>query len=126
MKKYIGPNGEQMTVVSLDELPPISPERLAEIAAHRDEDIDFSDIPNMADDDDEFWDNGTIGWPPPSKVHLTMRLDSDIVEYFKRNGRGYQSRINAVLRSYMRAQMRAETERAAITESVTNADKTSS
>jgi len=88
-------------------LPDISPERLAEIAAMRDDEIDFSDIPNMGDDD-EFWKNATVGWPPPRKVHLTMRLDENIVAYFKEKGRGYQSRINAVLRSYVEAQRRQE------------------
>jgi uncharacterized protein (DUF4415 family) len=98
-----------MTSMRLDELPPVSDERLAEIAAMRDEDIDTSDIPDMGDND-EFWENATVGWPPPRKVHLSVRLDSDVVDYFKRGGRGYQSRINAVLRTYVHAQLQAEAE----------------
>ena len=39
--------------------------------------------------------------PPPPKVVLTMRVNRDVLDYFRRNGRGYQSAINAVLRSYV-------------------------
>ena len=38
-----------------------------------------------------------------NKVDIHMRLDPDIVEFFKKEGPGYQSRINAVLRTYMEA-----------------------
>jgi uncharacterized protein (DUF4415 family) len=116
MKKYTGPNGEKMVSMKLDE--EVSPERQAEIDALKAEyrarnpfgEIDTSDIPDMADDD-EFWENATIGWPPPKKVHVTLRLDEDIIEYFKTHpnaSRGYQTRINWVLRSYVAAQMKAE------------------
>lgn len=40
---------------------------------------------------------------PPRKAAISIRLDADVIAYFKRGGTGYQSRINAVLRSYMRA-----------------------
>lgn len=40
---------------------------------------------------------------PQSKVAISIRLDEDVLAFFKRAGAGYQSRINAVLRSYMRA-----------------------
>ncbi len=40
---------------------------------------------------------------PPRKVPVSIRLDADILDYFRREGSGYQSRINAVLRSYMKA-----------------------
>ena len=48
------------------------------------------------------WSNAQIGFPPP-KQQLTMRLDQDVVDWFKAQGRGYQTRINAVLRSYVEA-----------------------
>ena len=42
---------------------------------------------------------------PPRKVPVSIRLDADVLDYFKHGGTGgYQSRINAVLRSYVRAQ----------------------
>lgn len=40
---------------------------------------------------------------PPRKVAISIRLDEDILDFFKHAGAGYQSRINAVLRTYMRA-----------------------
>ena len=40
---------------------------------------------------------------PPSKRVISVRIDSDVLDFFKAQGRGYQTRINAVLRSYMEA-----------------------
>lgn len=70
---------------------------LEELAAIPDEEIDFSDIPELGD---EFWDNATIRWPDQPKKQVTMRLDADLLDWFKSKGKGYQTRINAVLRSY--------------------------
>jgi len=72
----------------------------AEIAAARDEDIDFSDIPEL---DDAFWQKARIIFPEERKKQITLRLDADVVEWFKSQGRGYQTRINAVLRAYYEA-----------------------
>ena len=41
---------------------------------------------------------------PPAKSAISLRLDTDVLAFFKAQGRGYQTRINAVLRSYMEAQ----------------------
>jgi len=41
---------------------------------------------------------------PEPKDRLTIRVDHDVVEWLKENGPGYQTRINAILRSYMEAQ----------------------
>ncbi len=46
------------------------------------------------------WSKVTIGIPAPKAV-LNMRVDRDVLDYFRREGRGYQTRINAVLRSYV-------------------------
>jgi uncharacterized protein (DUF4415 family) len=56
------------------------------------------------------WDNLIIGFPKP-KRQLTVRLDGDIIEWFKATGKGYQTRINALLRSYVEAEKRQELER---------------
>lgn len=40
---------------------------------------------------------------PPAKTLLSLRVDSDVVEWFRAQGRGYQSRMNALLRAYMDA-----------------------
>ena len=84
--------------VRLEDLPPISEERLREIEAIRDEDIDFSDIPEL--DEDWFAKAEWRDFNEPKK-QLTVRFDSDVVEFFKQEGRGYQTRMNAVLRAYM-------------------------
>ena len=46
------------------------------------------------------WDNATVDLPQPKAV-LNMRIDKDLLEYFRKTGKGYQSRINAILRSYV-------------------------
>ena len=56
------------------------------------------------------WDNVIIGFPKP-KRQLTVRLDGDIIEWFKDSGKGYQTRVNAVLRSYVEMQKRQKLER---------------
>jgi uncharacterized protein (DUF4415 family) len=45
---------------------------------------------------------------PEPKDRLTIRLDHDVVEWLKRAGSGYQTRINVILRSYMQAQSESE------------------
>ncbi len=62
-----------------------------------DKDIDYSDIPET---DEEFWGNAQVLFPT-KKTHLSIRLDDDIISWFKQFGRGYQTKINSVLRSYI-------------------------
>jgi len=52
------------------------------------------------------WDSVTVELPRP-KADLHMRVDSDILDFFRKTGKGYQTRINAVLRSYV-SRMRKE------------------
>jgi uncharacterized protein (DUF4415 family) len=59
--------------------------------------IDYSDIPPLGD---EFFTKATAAWPPP-KHQLTIRLDADVLNWLKANGRGYQTRINHILRAAM-------------------------
>jgi uncharacterized protein (DUF4415 family) len=66
----------------------------------RDADIDDSDIPRL---DKSFWQTAKLTMPEP-KERLTIRVDRDVVQWLKKAGRGYQTRINAILRSYMKAQ----------------------
>lgn len=66
----------------------------------RDADIDDSDIPRL---DRSFWKRAKLTLPEP-KDRLTIRVDHDVVEWLKRAGSGYQTRINAILRAYMKAQ----------------------
>ena len=71
------------------------------IKAMKDSDINLSDIPEL---DDDFFADAKL-WPGKKK-QITLRLDPDVVEFFKTGGRGYQSSINAALRRYMEAQQR--------------------
>lgn len=66
----------------------------------RDADIDYSDIPKLGK---SFWKTAKLTMPEP-KDRLTIRIDHDVVEWLKKKGSGYQTRINAILRSYMEAQ----------------------
>ena len=63
----------------------------------RDSDIDYSDIPPL---ENEFFKKATVPWPPP-KQQLTIRLDADVLDWLKANGKGYQTRINRILRAAM-------------------------
>lgn len=64
-----------------------------------DKDIDTSDIPETAD-----WDSAVIGkFYRPIKKKLTIRLDADVVDWFKRNNKHYQSAINKALREYIQS-----------------------
>ena len=59
--------------------------------------IDYSDIPPLGDD---FFTKATVAWPP-AKRQLTIRLDADVLNWLRANGRGYQTRINRILRAAM-------------------------
>lgn len=86
-----------------DSTMPINEQRRKEIASIRDEDIDFSDIPEL----DEEWFKKAVLVQPDNKTQLTLRLDPDIVLWFRAQGRGYQTRMNAVLRAYYQSQSSA-------------------
>lgn len=45
---------------------------------------------------------------PEPKTRITIRLDGEVVDWFKGQGRGYQTKINAVLKAYMKAQKQKE------------------
>lgn len=65
-----------------------------------DKDIDYSDIPPV---DEHFFKTGKLRMPK-AKPLISIRIDDDILEWFKSQGPGYQTRINAVLRMYKEAQ----------------------
>lgn len=73
----------------------------ARIDAMTDEDIDFTDLPEITD---EMWEKGVLqkGAKTNSlKSQEILIVDSDIIEFFKSEGRGYKSKINQLLRAYM-------------------------
>jgi uncharacterized protein (DUF4415 family) len=80
----------------------VSRTNLAKLQQKDDTNINYDDSPETSK---KFWEDAEI-FMPEHKVHLSVRLDEDIVHFFKQEGRGYQSRINAVLKAYVRAHMR--------------------
>jgi uncharacterized protein (DUF4415 family) len=78
----------------------ISPQRLKALETQSNEDIDHSDIPEL---DDRFFATAKLV-QPTSKSQVTMRIDTDVLDWFRMQGKGYQTRINAVLKAYMRSQ----------------------
>jgi len=71
--------------------------------AMKDEDIDLSDAPEITP---EMFAKAVVRRglkPAPKKQQLTIRVDNDVLEWFRGQGRGYQTKINALLRAYMEA-----------------------
>jgi uncharacterized protein (DUF4415 family) len=83
------PRSGRIDWAKLRTLPELEIERLAQ-----------SDLDNPPTDD---WANASIG-VPPLKTPVNAKFDKDVIDWFKSQGRGYQVRMNAVLRRYMEAQ----------------------
>ncbi len=84
-----------------DRKPQLTEQQDHKLAELKDEDIDYSDIPEL---DDDFWKNAQIVEPDLTQP-ITLRVKSSVLKYFQANGKkGYQSRMNAVLESYVKAQ----------------------
>lgn len=56
--------------------------------------------------DPEFWATAHVVMPPPGKASVHLRVDSDVLDWFRAGGRGHLTRMNAVLRSFVEAQKR--------------------
>jgi uncharacterized protein (DUF4415 family) len=88
-------------------MPPLTAAQRAELealAAMPDEEIDFSDIPEATED---FWKNAVRNpFFRPVKKSTTLRIDADVLAWLKAQGKGYQSKINAILRREMLASMK--------------------
>lgn len=73
--------------------------QLAKLAAIPDKDIDYSDIPDMSS---AVWKRaGELVPVIENKRQITLRIDAEVLEFFKATGARYQTRINAVLRQYV-------------------------
>jgi uncharacterized protein (DUF4415 family) len=79
---------------------PLTPELQTELDAASklpDDEIDTTEMPEVRD-----WSHALRGaFYPPVKRPLSLRLDADIIDWFQRQGSGYQTRMNAVLRAYV-------------------------
>jgi uncharacterized protein (DUF4415 family) len=67
----------------------------------KDEDIDYSDIPEL---DDSFFTRETVQLPKIKDV-VTLRVDHEVLDWFKKRGKGYQTLMNAVLKAYVKAHL---------------------
>ncbi len=88
--------------VKLKDLPPLDKADGERIAALRDDEIDFSDIPETVG----------VAWTRPgslvateNKKQVSLRIDADVLSFYKSTGRRYQTRMNEVLRRYMEAHL---------------------
>ncbi len=80
-------------------MTPARKRRLARLATQPDSEIDISKIPPLTE---SFWKNSVRNpFYRPVKKQLTVRLDADVVAWLRRQGRGYQTRLNTVLRKAM-------------------------
>ena len=88
--------------IDLNNPLPLTDNQKAEVKAlseMQDDDIDYSDIPPL---DDAFWKNAVSNpFYKPTKTSTTVRVDSDVLAWFKSQGKGYQTKINAILREAM-------------------------
>lgn len=94
-----------MTMVryKANEVPKVSQKELDAIKSIKDEDIDLSDIPELGED---FWKNAKRGGQHdelyrPKKQQITVKIDADVLAWLKSDGKGYQTRLNAILRGAM-------------------------
>jgi uncharacterized protein (DUF4415 family) len=96
--------------LELEHLPPLTKQQKAEIDALKsasETDIDYSDIPPLTDD---FWKNAVRNpFYRPTKSTTTVRLDTDVLLWLKSQGKGYQTRINAILREAMLKELHKKT-----------------
>lgn len=80
-------------------MTPARKRKLAQLSARPDSEIDFSEIPPLKQG---FWKNAIRNpFYRPVKQQLTVRLDADVVAWLRQRGRGYQTRLNQVLRQAM-------------------------
>jgi len=79
----------------------------ARVDALTDKQIDaaIANDPDWAEFKDIDWSDAVLVIPPKKKA-ISIRVDEDVLDFFKREGEGYQRRINAVLRSYMQQKVK--------------------
>jgi len=93
-------------LVRINGIPKLSEkqrEKLNKLAVAPDNEIDTTDIPEVTD----FSGFETGKFYRPLKETVTIRIDSDVLHWLKQGGRGYQSRLNAILRKEMTSSARA-------------------
>jgi uncharacterized protein (DUF4415 family) len=93
--------------VDLNNPPVLSDEqkvRLEALAKRPDSEVDCSDIPEL---DENFWKNAVQNpFYKPTKQVTTVRIDADVMQWLKAQGKGYQTRMNKILREAMLNELR--------------------
>jgi len=86
-------------VTGIGPLTPRQRRQIAAIAAKPDSEIDYSGIPRLPE---AFWKNAVRNpFYRPVKRQLTVRLDADVIAWLRQQGKGYQTRLNGLLRAAM-------------------------
>lgn len=84
------------------EIPPLTEDQKEELRALSNkptDEIDFTDIPPL---DEDFWKNAVRNpFYRPVKIPTSVRIDADVLAWLKSKGKGYQTRINEILRQAM-------------------------
>ncbi|MBR3481670.1 MAG: BrnA antitoxin family protein [Neisseriaceae bacterium] len=89
----------------IPELTQADIDRLNALSQLPDEKIDFSDIPPLTE---QFWQNAVRGqFYRPKKSQVSVRIDNDILAWLKKDGKGYQTRLNQILRQAMNQSLNA-------------------
>ncbi len=93
---------------TLDQIKPLNQSELDRLASMADSEIDYSDIPALTDEQianlkpaKEVFAFLNSNHYKPTKQQVTLRLDSDILAWLKKDGKGYQTRANELLRQMM-------------------------
>jgi uncharacterized protein (DUF4415 family) len=98
--------------VDLSDPPALTAAQKAELRALQarpESEIDYSDIPRLRED---FWKKAVRNpFYRPTKTSTTVRIDSDVLHWLRSHGKGYQSRINAILRREMLASLKVTAEK---------------
>jgi uncharacterized protein (DUF4415 family) len=98
----------KMVSYTLETLPPLTEKDIAKLKAlseRPDSEIDLSDIPELTAED---FKNAVRGrFYRPVKSQVTTKLDADVIAWLKQGGKGYQTRMNAILRRAMLEERKA-------------------
>ena len=98
---------KKMVSYTMETLPPLTEKdraQLRRLAARPDGEIDTSDIPELTKEE---WKHAVRGkFYRPVKKQITAKVDADVLDWLKSEGKGYQSRMNAILRREMLANVR--------------------
>jgi uncharacterized protein (DUF4415 family) len=74
---------------------------MAKVLATTEAEIEAQSIEDGDDFFTEGWEDRVIMGLPPRKTAVNLRIDADVLDWFKQTGKGYQTRINSVLRAFV-------------------------